>query len=286
MLQTNLSLKNRYFAQRSERGICPEDKEQIILQHCALVKYMAIRLVSRLPNSVQMDDLFNAGIIGLIDAVDKFDPLQGIQFETYAKIRVRGAMLDEIRSMDWVPRSLRQKSSEMEKACTSLCQKLGRDPSDEEIAEELGVSIDEYFQILDEIKGISVLPEDIHDTLQESRGSRMLTTESDNPVNQIHKEEIASHLTAAISTLPEKEQMVLALYYYEELTMKEIGAVLGYTESRISQIHTKAVLKLRNRLARKLKKEDLPESCHNADLGNQIRQPASKVICRNASANK
>ncbi len=270
MLQMNHAAKNPYLMQRAERGISPQEKEQIILQHCALVKYLAIRLVSRLPSNVQMDDLFNAGIIGLIDAIDKFDPTQGIQFETYAKIRIRGAMLDEIRSMDWIPRSLRQKGNEMEKACLALTQKLGRDPADEEMAEELGVSMDEYFQLLDEIKGISILPEDIHDTLQENRGNRALATDSDEPLRHVHREEIAKHLTAAIGALPEKEQLVLALYYYEELTMKEIGAVLGYTESRISQIHTKAVLKLRTRLARRLKKDDLPEHLNTASFGAQM----------------
>jgi len=235
------------------------DKERMILQHSDLVKYMALRLVSRLPNNIQVDDLYNAGIIGLIDAIDKFDPGQGIQFETYAKIRIRGAMLDEIRSMDWVPRSLRQKSSELERTCLALEQRLGRDASDEEIADQLGISMESYFKLLDEIKGISILPEDIHDAFQENRGSAFLATESDELFRLIHQKELRAHLAEAIRSLSEKEQQVLALYYYEELTMKEVGAVLGYTESRISQIHTKAVLRLRTRLARKLRREDLPE---------------------------
>jgi RNA polymerase sigma factor for flagellar operon FliA len=220
---------------------------------------MALRLVSRLPNNVQTDDLFNAGVIGLIDAIEKFDPTQGIQFETYAKIRIRGAMLDEIRSMDWVPRSLRQKGHSLEKACSGLEQRLGRNPSDEEIAEEMSLSMEDYYGLLDEVKGISVMPEDIQDAIQENRSLRLVAPESDEPFVHLHRSELKEHLGAAIKTLPEKEQLVLSLYYYEELTMKEIGAVMGYTESRISQIHTKAVLRLRTKLARKLKRDDLPE---------------------------
>lgn len=259
MLLKTQSPKNPYRAQKTDGRIGAQEKEQIVLKHCDLVKYMAYRLVARLPGSVQVDDLFNAGIIGLIDAIDKFDPEQGIQFETYAKIRVRGAMLDEIRSMDWVPRSLRQKSNGMQRTCQALEQRLGRDATDEELADELGISLEEYFKWLDEIKGISILPEDIHDPAQESKGNHQLTTESDDLFHLIHRAELKVHLTEAIAALSDKEQLVLSLYYYDELTMKEIGAVLGYTESRISQIHTKAVLRLRSRLIRKLKKDDLPE---------------------------
>lgn len=270
MLQAHYSHKrNPYLTQKAERGVSPEEKERLVLQHAPLVKYMALRLVSRLPSSVQADDLFNAGIIGLIDAIDKFDPTQGIQFETYAKIRIRGAMLDEIRSMDWVPRSLRQKSSSLERACSALEQRFGCDPTDEQVAAEMGISLDEYFQLLDDIKGISVLPEDIHEAVQENRCVRAMSTDGDEPFQVMHRAELKRVLAQAIGTLPEKEQLVLSLYYYEELTMKEIGAVLGYTESRISQIHTKAVLRLRTKLARKLKKDDLPEEICLVDLSRR-----------------
>ena len=259
MFDTSQLLGNQYPAQNAPGRAAMADKEHLILRYCDLVKYIALRLVARLPDSVQVDDLFNAGIIGLIDAIDKFDVSQGIQFETYAKIRIRGAMLDEIRSMDWIPRSLRRKSNELEKACLALEQRLGGVPTDDQIVRELGIGIDEYHKLLDEIKGISLLPEDIHEVITENKGMCHLGTDSDELFDKAYRQEIKSHLTEAIGTLAEKEQLVLALYYYEELTMKEIGAVLGYTESRISQIHTKAVLKLRTRLAKKLKKDDLPE---------------------------
>jgi RNA polymerase sigma factor FliA len=272
MLQANhSSIRNPYLAQKAERRLLPHEKEQIILQHCPLVKFMALRLVSRLPNNVQTDDLFNAGIIGLIDAIEKFDPTQGIQFETYAKIRIRGAMLDEIRAMDWVPRSLRQKSHSLEKASSAIEQRTGRNPTDEEIAEEMNIPIEDYFGLLDEVKGISIMPEDIQDAIQENRSLRLMAPEADEPFFHMHRSELKEHLTAAIKTLPEKEQLVLSLYYYEELTMKEIGAVMGYTESRISQIHTKAVLRLRTKLSRRLKRDDLPEHINFGDNIKSLR---------------
>jgi RNA polymerase sigma factor for flagellar operon FliA len=167
-------------------------------------------------------------------------------------------MLDEIRSMDWVPRSLRQKSNALEKACATLEQKLGRDPTEEEIATELNMNMDEFHKLLDEIKGISFLPENIHDVVRENRESNILSSGSEDLFDAAYRDEIRNHLAEAITGLAEKEQMVLSLYYYEELTMKEIGATLGYTESRISQIHTKAMLKLKTRLSRRLKADDLP----------------------------
>ncbi|MFA6107049.1 MAG: FliA/WhiG family RNA polymerase sigma factor [Patescibacteria group bacterium] len=249
--------KSQALRQRRPEEVA-EAKDSLILRYCDMVKYIALRLVSRLPDCVQVDDLFNAGIIGLIDAIDKFDVSQDVQFETYARIRIRGAMLDEIRSMDWIPRSLRRKSNELEKACVALEQKLGTHPSDEQVVSELGISIEEYYKLLDEIKGISLMPEDIHEVINENKDMCHLGTESDELFEQTYRQEIKARLTEAIGALPEKEQLVLTLYYYEELTMKEVGVVLGYTESRISQIHTKSILKLRTCLARKFKRDDLP----------------------------
>jgi RNA polymerase sigma factor for flagellar operon FliA len=213
-------------------------------------------------------------VLGLIDAIEKYDSSQGIPFEYYAKIRIKGAMLDEIRSMDWVPRSLRQKSSSMEKACVNLEQRLGRDPSEDEIAAELNVNLDDLHKLLDEIKGISFLPENIHDVIRENRESHLLCSGSEELFDAAYRKEIRTHLAEAITGLSEKEQLVLSLYYYEELTMKEIGATMGYTESRISQIHTKAVLKLKAKLARKLRAEDLPGFVPHGEL--KPLQPRTK----------
>ncbi len=243
------------------------EKEQAVLQHSDMVRYMALRLLSRLPDHVSLDDLFSAGIIGLIDAIDKYDSSQGIPFRYYAKIRIRGAMLDEIRSMDWVPRSLRQKGSTLEKTCMMLEQREGHFPTDEEIAKELKITLDDYYKLLDETKGISLLPENINEAIVENGEAHFLATESDELFHCAHRREIQRHMVEAIRGLSEKEQLVLSLYYFEELTMKEVGAVMGYTESRISQIHTKAILKLRTRLSRKLNADDLPAHVGTADAG-------------------
>jgi RNA polymerase sigma factor FliA len=259
MLQKSHYTNHHCSSRKAGGELRKEDKEQLILQHSDLVKYAALRLASRLPCSVQFDDLFNAGVIGLMDAIDKFDVSLGIQFQSYAKIRIKGAMLDEIRSMDWVPRSLRQKSNELQKVYAGLEQKLGREPADEEMAAHMALSLGEYYKLLEESRIISLLPEDIGNIAQDDQCQYALPSESEELFQRIYRRELKAHLAEAIATLPKKEQLVLALYYQEELTMKEIGKVLGYTESRICQIHTKAVLKLRTRLSRKLKKEDLPD---------------------------
>jgi RNA polymerase sigma factor FliA len=254
--------QNAYkMAQCADHGVAERsDNEEFILCHLDLVKYLALRLAPRLPPDIAVDDLINSGIIGLMDAIDKFDPSQQIQFRTYAKIRIKGAMLDEIRSMDWVPRSLRQKSTYLDHAHSSLQDRLGRPPTDEELATELYVSLDGYYKMLDEIKGINAVPSEILDMIQEDHQGEQLGGPSDAPFKNVFRRQVQEKLSDAITLLPKNEQMVLSLYYYEELTMKEIGGVLGYTESRISQLHAKALLRLRTRLSKTFKKDDLLES--------------------------
>ena len=259
MAMNATGLKDSYEAHQTAYPWGCGNREKIILQYYDLVKFIAYRLASRLPSHVCLDDLFNSGVIGLMDAIDKFDPSQGILFETYAKFRIRGAMLDDIRSMDCVSRSLRQKCNHMEKTCAAMEHRLGRFPKDEEIAEELNMSLDDYFKLLDEIKSITLVPEDLHDMVYESREPIALATNPEGPLQNVYQQEIKALLAEAIRSLSEKEQLVLSLYYYEELTMREIGEVMGYTESRISQLHSKAVIKMRIRLAKKMKAEDLPE---------------------------
>ncbi|MGC8490257.1 MAG: FliA/WhiG family RNA polymerase sigma factor [Syntrophobacteraceae bacterium] len=255
--------KNPYGGQTVDSSPTQSARDKAVMEHGDLVKYIAFRLISRLPDHIAVEDLISAGVLGLIDAIEKYDSAQGIPFEYYAKIRIKGAMLDEIRSMDWIPRSLRQKSSVIEKACISLEQRFGRDPSEEEIALELNLDMDEFHKLMDEIKGISFLPENIHDIIHENRENNSLSSDSEELFNATYREEIRLHLAEAITGLAQKEQLVLSLYYYEEMTMKEIGVTLGYTESRISQIHTKAMVKLRARLSKKLKADDLPEFVEN-----------------------
>ncbi len=253
------------------------DRDEAILKYYPLVRHTAYRLAARLPGSISLEDLCAAGVIGLMDAMNKYDPEQGVSFENYARIRIRGAMLDEIRNMDWVPRSLRQKSSEVEKVCAALEKKLGRFPEDEEIAAELGLDLEAYFELLDNLKGISFIPEDLHEYVQENREPTHLATDPDEIFRLIHNGQMQRILAECIDTLSEKEKLVLSLYYYEDLTMKEVGAVLGYTESRISQIHTKAVLKLRLRLARRLNPEDLPDGIPLGRKSDPEHAPKSRT---------
>ncbi len=268
LLKSDLPVRGSCTArcQQAYRGSAPVrrrdlgEREELIMEHAGVVKFMALRLAARLPSHIAVDDLVNAGIIGLMDALDKYDSAQGLSFEAYAKIRIRGSMLDEIRAMDWVPRSLRQKSSELGKVCSRLEHRLNRPPTDEEMAGEMGISCSEYHKIIDEIKGISLIPEDIQDVGVEGRGSRALAADKDDVFDGAYKKELKAKLVEGIRSLSLKEQQILMLYYYEELTMKEIGSVMGYTESRISQIHTKAIVKLRTRLSRRLGKDDLPDA--------------------------
>ena len=236
------------------------ERVRIILRYTDMVKHMAVRIAARLPAHIGSEDLFGAGIIGLMDALEKFNPLQGIPFEAYARTRVRGAILDEIRAMDWVPRSLRQKAHDIERAMTRLERALGRAPEDEEVAEALGVSLPEYFRLLDGVTGISVVPRELQEGICEEDETALAHPRSDEPFQRIHRQELRRELAEGIRGLPERERLVLSLYSEEELTMREIGEVLGCTESRVSQIHTKAVLKLRLRLGKRLRRDDLPDN--------------------------
>jgi RNA polymerase sigma factor for flagellar operon FliA len=238
-------------------GLTMEEKSQYVEQYSPLIKYLANRLAARLPDHINRDDLISSGVLGLIDAVDKFDPGRAIMFKTYAEFRIKGAMLDELRSLDWVPRSIRKKANQLERLWQRLEIELGHPPSDEEAAESLQVSVPEYLKMLDEVHTISILDldafkavdktgaresRDIYDLLADENSLDGLTTLTQSEVRDV--------LAAAIDELAEKERLVVTLYYHEELTMKEIGQVLGYTESRISQLHTKSLLRLRAKLRR------------------------------------
>lgn len=231
----------------------PDAREKLILNYSPLVKYVAGRLSSGLPQTVDTADLISYGIFGLIDAIEKFDLERGIKFETYAIARIKGAIIDELRSMDWVPRSVRAKARRIEKAYIVLETKLRRIPEDVEVAEEMEISIDELHQIFTKLSYTSIVSfEELwvggdREDRQNVMGSIKDDTAED-PVALFESEEIKDILAKSIEHLPERERIVIALYYYEGLTLKEIGQVLGVTESRVSQLHTKAVLRLRARL--------------------------------------
>ncbi len=227
--------------------------EKIVEKYLNIVHYLAHKLVVYTSNSLTRDDLYSAGIIGLLEAIKRFDIEKGLEFQTYATIRIRGAIIDEIRRIDWVPRSVRQKSKKIDAAIHALFNKTGRMPSDYEIAEELEISIEEYYKITDNLGPLFLSSLDasiasggdseilkirdiVQDESEESFGSLMM-----------HKK-LRKQIIKAIGQLPDKEKLVISLYYYEELNLKEIGMVLGVSESRVSQIHSSAILKLRHSL--------------------------------------
>jgi len=229
--------------------VTKKERDQLIMKYVPLVKNVVGRITARLPSHVvDREDLIHVGVIGLMSALEKYDANRNVQFETYARFRIRGAVLDEMRSRDWVPRSTRSKDNKLEAAFEKLQRKLGRSPDEEEVAEFLKMTMDEYFQLLDESRCISMissedLPGDYLDSL--SREEMLETIDHGNPLELLKSSELRDGMKRAVNQLPEKERLVLALYYYEELTMKEIGKVLNLTESRVCQLHTQAILRLR-----------------------------------------
>lgn len=231
----------------------PQLRDKFIRQYMPLVKYVAGKLAVGMPGSVEFDDLVGFGQFGLLDAIEKFDPGKNVKFKTYAVTRIRGAIFDELRQLDWVPRSVRQKSREIEDTIVELESKLGRTATDAEIAERMGVSESEYQQTVMKVSGTSVLSlNDVwysgNDNDHMSIGDSIESPSSLNPDVIVEREEIRKVIVDAINELPEKEKMVIVLYYHEDLTFKEIGQVLDVSESRISQLHTKANLRLRAKL--------------------------------------
>ena len=236
-----------------EIEITTENREEVIIRYSPMIKYVANRIAMRLPPHIEVDDLISVGVLGLMDAISKYDSSRGAKFKTYAEFRVRGAILDELRSLDWVPRSIRQKASAVEKVVRSLEAKLRRLPEDEEVAKEMDISLDQFYRTLDETKSVPVFSlEDLGIAKESGEQQSLLDCiagKADaDPQTQIRLIELKEIIAKAIDTLPEKERLMVSLYYYEELTMKEIGAVLDITESRVSQIHSKAVLHLRTKL--------------------------------------
>ena len=231
----------------------PQLRDKFIRQYMPLVKYVAGKLAVGMPGSVEFDDLVGFGQFGLLDAIEKFDPGKNVKFKTYAVTRIRGAIFDELRQLDWVPRSVRQKSREIEDTIVDLESKLGRTATDAEIAEKMGVSEAEYQQTVMKVSGTSVLSlNDVwysgNDNDHMSIGDSIESPSSLNPDVIVEREEIRKVIVEAINELPEKEKMVIVLYYHEDLTFKEIGQVLEVSESRISQLHTRANLRLRAKL--------------------------------------
>ncbi len=234
-------------------------RDRLIVHYSPLVKYVAGRVSAGLPHSIEQADLVSYGIFGLIDAIEKFDTSRNIKFETYAITRIKGSIIDELRSIDWVPRSVRAKARSVERAYAKLEAELLRTPTDAEVAAELKISEDELQQIFNQISFVGLIALD--EVLSSGSGERGETTtlvdtipdRGDGPVAAFEVEEMKQLLASAINRLGDREKIVLTLYYYESLTLAQIGEVLGVTESRVCQIHTKAVLQLRSRLSAPLR---------------------------------
>ncbi len=227
------------------------DRDRLLLEHLPTVRYLARRIHERLPQHVELDDLVSAGVVGLIDAFSKFDHTKKVQFKSYAQFRIRGAILDSLRTLDWSPRELRRKGRAVEEAIRSVTHRLGRAPAEQEIAAEMELTLNDFQQLLGDLKGLEI--GSLHLERTEESGDQELSyipgSPEEDPLFRCLRGELKQRLADAIDDLPERERMVLTLYYYEELTMKEIGLTLGVVESRVSQIHSSAVVRLRVALA-------------------------------------
>ena len=224
------------------------ENQRSVADYAQLVKRLAYQLAARLPSSVEVDDLVQAGMMGLLDAFNYYDENQGAQFETYATQRIRGAMLDELRDADWAPRSVRKHARDIEKAIHTLQQRLGKPPSEQQIADELGLALEEYQQMLADARGHQLVHyEDFENDDGESVAFNLADTRP-TPFQVLHDDGMRETLIKGISELPEREKMVMAMYYQNDLNLKEIGAVLGVSESRVCQLHSQAILRLRSKM--------------------------------------
>jgi RNA polymerase sigma factor for flagellar operon FliA len=242
------------------------ERDRLLLDHLPTVRYLASRIRERLPQQVELDDLVSAGVVGLIDALNKFDNTKQVQFKSYAQFRIRGAILDSLRVLDWSPRELRRKGRAVQEAIQVLTQTLRRTPTEPEIAKQMKLSLDAYQVLLGDLKGLEIGSLNIEhtDDSGEDKLAYIAGAPEDDPLFRCLQGERRQCLIDAIEELPEKERMVLTLYYYEELTMKEIGLTLGVVESRVSQIHSSAVVRLRSSLRSFGKPQSTPRTANRS----------------------
>ena len=223
------------------------EQERVLLEHLPIVRFLARRIHERLPQHVDIEDLVSAGVVGLMDAFAKFDPDKKVQFRSYAQFRIRGAILDSLRTLDWSPRELRRKGRAVEEAIRVLTARLGRAPGEPEIAAEMGIGLEDYQQLLGDLKGLEIGT--LHLERSENSGEEELAyvpgRPDEDPLFRCLRGELEERLADAIANLPDRERLVMTLYYYEEMTMREIGLALGVVESRVSQVHASAVVHLR-----------------------------------------
>jgi RNA polymerase sigma factor for flagellar operon FliA len=223
------------------------EQERVLLEHLPIVRFLARRIHERLPQHVDIEDLVSAGVVGLLDAFAKFDPAKKVQFRSYAQFRIRGAILDSLRTLDWSPRELRRKGRAVEEAIRILTSRLGHAPGEHEVATEMGLDLETYQQLLGDLKGLEIGT--LHMERNEDSGEEELAyvpgRPEEDPLFRCLRSEMEGRLSAAIADLPDRERLVMTLYYFEEMTMREIGLALGVVESRVSQVHASAVVHLR-----------------------------------------
>jgi RNA polymerase sigma factor for flagellar operon FliA len=229
-------------------------RDQLIMDYSPLIRFVAQRIASRLPSNIQIEDLISSGVIGLMDAIDKYDPSRDNKFKTYAEFRIRGAILDELRTQDWVPRSVRDKAKKLDRMSAELEQRFGRKPTDDELSQALGMPIEEFFDMNAKVKGVQMFSIDDFGGTNGTAERRSLldsleNPNSKNPFTQLRNASARDILRKHIEELPEKQKLVLQLYYFEDLNLKEIGRILEVTESRVSQLHTQAIEKLKKHRA-------------------------------------
>ena len=249
MSKTNILKK---YKEEPKKNIKRNQKEELIKEYSSLIKFVAQKIAVRLPPNIELDDLISAGSIGLMDAIDKWDPTRDNKFKTYAEFRIRGAILDELRSQDWVPRSVRDKSKALDRTVAALEIEIGRVPNEEEISAKLNMPMDEFHELVNQVRPVSLLSIDDQPTFSDSDKKSIANllegAKSGNPFNQLNLKVVKDVVAKAIEELPERQRLVLSLYYFEDLNLKEIGQVLQVTESRVSQLHAQAVIRLRAKL--------------------------------------
>ena len=250
-MSKNGALLKKYKDEPKKLG--QNQKDKLISEYAPLIKFIAQKIAVRLPSNIELDDLISAGVIGLMDAIDKYDSSRDNKFKTYAEFRIRGAILDELRAQDWVPRSIRDKAKLLDRTIVALESEFGRSATDEEIAKALNVSMDEFHSLVNQVRPVSLLSIDEQQTFSDTDKKSIMNllegSKLHNPHNQLNIKVVKEVVARAIEELPERQRMVLSLYYFEDLNLKEIGQVLRVTESRVSQLHAQAVTRLRAKLS-------------------------------------
>lgn len=248
---TDSSLLKKYKEQPSQ--LSSEQKDQLIMEYAPLIKFIAQKIAIRLPSNIELDDLISSGVIGLMDAIEKYDPTRDNTFKTYAEFRIRGSILDELRAQDWIPRSIRDKSKMLDRTLVKMEAEMGRVPTDGEVAERLGLTMEGFFGLVNQVRPVSVLSIDDSTTFNNVDKRSILNLlegcRLNNPLNQLSLRSVKDIVTTSIEELPERQRLVLSLYYYEDLNLREIGRILRVTESRVSQLHAQAIVRLRAKLS-------------------------------------